>query len=942
MRIALRPPRFSGLPLERREVGHALLVHPRGEVDGRAVLFAQGLARDPEATLVVADLPSGALDTGWEPLARALADLPGSLRIVFGRGAPEETRDAAQRIAERLRRTVLAPDGAALPTAGGGLFVPGDRGSGWLKFRPGRDPQRDSQRFPKPRWEFSIPDRPWQNGPDGLVEPTPSGVWVRGASREPAPEHRRHLVETLPCDPDVISVVLGSPGGPTVSVDDVVRFWSTVLPTARHMVRFIPYGPVETLDGVALGQRLADRLDHQVAVCAGMPVVVGPEDGEPEVRGLREDGTLGWRTFVEGLLYVPAFGGAPTPPVPIGARLPLAGVPEISAGVYRYAPDAVLEVVQGGLWMRPPADPLDGDDVRRAPAVLGRPFLVFDRGTPGIAERMRALAVDLLARLGPDVRSFFRLAPADELTRAEAGRRHEAAPAAGHEPLPVAGFPAGTVAGCAAGATAELPTATTTGFPTEATAGEPSAPVRRLSAQPSAPAAASAPTAPPSAYASASASGPFPGPEGAGAPHPAPQEGEAVEPGAVAPASAPGSDAGAAESVREPLSTGVPTFPTAQQVPAAPTPPAAAGTPPPLGAAPRVRLESGLPDAPVPPVAAAVASAPQPSRPAPVPEAPAAEGPATGMPTTGGPVPGAAATGIPSPAERTPAPQAAVRVQPVPRAAARALPPQRGIAKERDWVRRTFSEQYNALAGSVSRVMSESPGLRGESGADAADALTDLVAVRLYLSGDHRGVDAAVQGATAGPHVPLARCVTAGLRRLPSYRGPSLLRADLGEAGRAWYHEGRTLTEWAFCTARTAPHVGPPDGVDFLIWSLTARRTDLLEPSVPDRVLFLPGTGFKVLKVHSGARHTLLLRELTPAEGTEDDGGRTPRVPLDQIALNSLEETMKAVEQADARWQERGAPDAVVGAPPGLITGPGVPGPGAAAGRGRSAEGAAP
>ncbi|NUK89988.1 hypothetical protein HRW07_32320 [Streptomyces lunaelactis] len=249
-------------------------------------------------------------------------------------------------------------------------------------------------------------------------------------------------------------------------------------------------------------------------------------------------------------------------------------------------------------------------------------------------------------------------------------------------------------------------------------------------------------------------------------------------------------------------------------------------------------------------------------------------------------------------------------MQPTPKAAACAVPPERGVAQERDWVRRTFKEQYNAVAGSVSRVIYESPGLRGGSKTEAAEALTELVAVRLYLSGDHRRADNAVRAATAGPHVPLARCVTAGLRRLPSYRGPALLRARLSAAERAWYREGRLATEWAFCHARTALHAGPRGGTDFLIWSMTARRTSQLDPAVPERVLFLPGTSFKVLRVEGTA---VLLRELSPSEIAEDGRVDTQGEKLDEIAVKGLGKILDALEKAGSDDKADSAD------PPGLI-----------------------
>jgi hypothetical protein len=223
--------------------------------------------------------------------------------------------------------------------------------------------------------------------------------------------------------------------------------------------------------------------------------------------------------------------------------------------------------------------------------------------------------------------------------------------------------------------------------------------------------------------------------------------------------------------------------------------------------------------------------------------------------------------------------------------------------------------------------MSESPGLRSGSREQGADTLTDLVAVRLYLGGDHDQVDAAVRRAAPGPHVPLARCVTAGLRRLPSYRGAALLHAPLTAQERGWYREGRVATEWAFCRASTVPYRLPEDDVLFLVWSMTARRTRLLDPAQPDRVLFEPGTRFRVLRTDPGEPTAVLLRELSAAEpdgpAPRSAGGAGGRpAALDALALDGLEKTLTAL---------RGGAKAAAGEPPPPGTPPGLLPPYAAA-----------
>ncbi|SEC11762.1 hypothetical protein SAMN04490357_1230 [Streptomyces misionensis] len=1164
MRRGLGAARLGGTALQCRAEGRALLVHPKGEPDPHAAAFAAGLAPDPQHTLAVVDLPHGALEGSADAVARLLAGRGDSLRLVFGRSTPQEARAVAQRIADRLDRLVLAPDGELLPTSGGGLFIPSDHGAGWLRFRPGRAAERDSRRFPKPRWEFSTFDRPWPTSGHGVAEPVPSGVWVRSPHDHAAAESGRRLVDRLPSHPDILTVVLGSPGGPPVTLADVTRLWETVLPSARSWVRFLHLGPVALPEGAeALGQELADALGQQVVLYAGVPVEARVGLDSPEVAAVRPDGTLGHRPFVSELMYFPRTGEVPAPPALFGLRGPLFGVPEITTGVYEYAADAVLEVVQSGLWMRPLAEPAGGDAVRRIPAAPGYAAILYDRSTPGAEERMRSLAEDMLWRLDPERREGFTVAPADEpgqvaVTTDDAHLWSAQAPAATGPQAAAAVAPRGPVrpAGAAPWTPAQPPRAETreTGAgassalayldvdaPPAAGRGDASPAMPPVVAPPAARTESEVPSAVPpkvetdgepargdaGAVASAAAGsvapqrlpdapvavpapspgdGPAPastaqgpaGPVPPGPVPPAPAGSQATRPAAPArvplpnlPAvSEPGGTAGPDGPMPQgdtPQHADTPTRPSTRRTDVPPRPPAPepGGTAGPNGPMPRGHTpqHADTPTRPSTPATRRTDAPPQPPAPEPVwadtpsapsapetgrgpagvptgapspvsgapaahvptppaPPAPGADGPQAPPPTptgpgprhapagtpagapegpgtgTPGPVPSAPAPRIPTPpavgvprpqspeatgpgpqgapqapsapgtpdaeaprvqspapapavrpapaparmirlesdspaaapaepagpadggraeqpvpsavaggtATKAGAPAAAapgVRVQPVPKASACAVPPERGIAKERDWVRRTLSTQYNAVAGTVSRVMSESPGLRGGARGEG-DALTDLVAVRLFLSGDHAQVNEAVRTAAVGPHVPLARCVASGLRRLPSYRGAALLRARATAAERAWFREGRLVSEWSFCTAYSAPHPGPPGGTDFLIWSITARRTNLIDPAEPDRVVFLPGTTFKVLRPSDG-EGPVLLRELSPSEIASDGKVDVQRVPLDEIALDGLDRAASALRADDAAERDqRGGARAKerFGTPPGLIGGP--------------------
>ncbi|MFJ6955824.1 hypothetical protein ACISRB_30865, partial [Micromonospora aurantiaca] len=251
---------------------------------------------------------------------------------------------------------------------------------------------------------------------------------------------------------------------------------------------------------------------------------------------------------------------------------------------------------------------------------------------------------------------------------------------------------------------------------------------------------------------------------------------------------------------------------------------------------------------------------------------------------------------------------AEARVQPVPSAGAGALlSEKKGLADERAWLRRTLSREFDVMASSVSRIMSEHPGMQG-SGVSTEDVLADSVALRLYLTGRGPGVDAGLRSGRKGPHVPFARCVVAGVSRMPSFRGTTVYRLSPTAGEWALYQDRRLVTDWSFVNALTQPCASEDGDTDVLIWSMTARRTSLLEPEgdehVEDRVLFLPGTNFKVLDLRrpaEGERGAVLLREIGANE--IDDTGRVDsnRVSLDELAITSLRRSVDRWATAEPR-----------------------------------------
>jgi hypothetical protein len=196
--------------------------------------------------------------------------------------------------------------------------------------------------------------------------------------------------------------------------------------------------------------------------------------------------------------------------------------------------------------------------------------------------------------------------------------------------------------------------------------------------------------------------------------------------------------------------------------------------------------------------------------------------------------------------------------------------------------------------------------------------------VQLYLTARGQAVDDALRTATVGPHVPFARCVVAGLSRLPSHRGPAVFTTTPTPGQWQIYRDHRLLTEWGFLHALTGPAADREGSVDVLVWSMTARRTRLLESEdgVPERVLFVPGTSFKVLEMTEpqadGTRGQILLRELTAVEIDADGRVDPNRISLDELALNSLRRQLEQWSEQESAIRVHPASAGRFGALPGL------------------------
>jgi hypothetical protein len=478
--------------------------------------------------------------------------------------------------------------------------------------------------------------------------------------------------------------------------------------------------------------------------------------------------------YARELAYEPRSGlstKARTPTI-LSYRAPVVLGEPVAPMVYRYTDDAVVEIVQSGLWVRPPEVPRHADLIRARPADPAGHAVVVDDAVPAVVPRLRALADDLVARLDDATRerSMLHLASAVAVTATR-----PAQPAGGA--LPDGATYRFTAADLMLDRLAEQIHGPTVALPVWSGRNRPAA--------------------------------------------------EPVTP---------------ETTVAPPVSGDIPLWQPGVAEPAIPsrraTPAGSRQPPPSLTADVAFRVLNSL---------------------------------------------------------QSVATDQVLRFQKDPPPASRGIPGEDGLVAERKWLREELRQEFDAAAGAVSRVLASHAGFHA-----GEETMTDAVAVRLYLSPVAAGLDAALRGGEPGPQVSFARCVAAGLARLPTHRGLAMLRADLSAADLAAISARRTLTEWGFTNALTEPAAGLQGSVDILIWSMTGRRTRLLEfgdgTGVPARVLFRPGTRFKVLET---TRQRLLLRELSP---DEPDRGH---VPFDDLAASSLQ---RAAEQ----WTVSGSPTAAL------------------------------
>jgi hypothetical protein len=118
-----------------------------------------------------------------------------------------------------------------------------------------------------------------------------------------------------------------------------------------------------------------------------------------------------------------------------------------------------------------------------------------------------------------------------------------------------------------------------------------------------------------------------------------------------------------------------------------------------------------------------------------------------------------------------------------------------------------------------------------------------------------------------------------GLRQLPIVSGP-VFATCVTPVPVAAYETGAELIEPAFVDVGLSPNHGPGDGVDYHIWSVSARKLGPIAPDEGSTAMFAAGSRFLVLGVEAGAERprVMLLDLATPPAVHEGVPGAAPQI----------------------------------------------------------------
>ncbi|WP_179953710.1 hypothetical protein [Lentzea guizhouensis] len=851
-------------PYAANFVGATLVVSaPEGPGQG-ATGLARTLPADRGRTVVVVDFPGGDQSTFWPHVVTALSGR-GPIRLAVSHAGTMRPTAPAQWLAEQLQAEVVAPDGV-LTTVPGAAFVVGTQGYGsWVRFQPNASPMPFGRRFPVPQWEAMDPNSPWPTGEIGISEPIPSGLWLRAQQPpfDPAAQDSRPIV-ALPCRDNVLTVVVGGPGQSGIPTEEVCRLLTALPQAARSRVRLVPYG----VDS-ALGQQVADELGEPIAMFTGLPVG-NLRGGGPAVIAVDPRGQQTWRPFVTEVQCVPH----ESVPVVSGYRAPVQGLSEVSPGVFALGEGVVLEVVPSGLWVREADEPYNASEVRSqavdpewARLTVGTP----GRTTPGAVAVHGAALVE---RLEPEVRKLLRLVFCDAtVSPPPPPAPQHAAPVHAAETTATFGVTAGAEAAPASAAASSSGPGTNiaaalgaashalsqrdstdngTGFFAAVTPVEPDRPAY-ASIEPDRPARPTFGGGVSGEYEQRPVYDPEPRATFAGIPV-----------GTETPARSSYESEPRATFAGIPVDTDAPARPafgavTESEPPARPA----------FGA---VTAEAGPAMATV--TSHALAESEEAAYPSSDPDAAAVRF------RVDGPLPAQPLASWELPAQNTGERETVA-------------PDHSSSDVERDAVRRALGERYGVHAATVCRLLAQRPDAEEDPAAFEA-MVTDLTALLACVSQDEEMVVDTLRMGRLGRLRPYVACIVSGLNRLPVHNGVATVWGVSGPTGPRRYRSGDVLVEHGLLDAVANPAQRVEGAVEYLLWSVSGRRVEVADRvavATEERVVFPPGTGFRVLAVaEAEGDHPMqvLLQEMAGPAAEQEIANTRPSVlsQLERAAAN--------------------------------------------------------
>ncbi|MFJ5990286.1 hypothetical protein [Lentzea sp. NPDC092896] len=212
---------------------------------------------------------------------------------------------------------------------------------------------------------------------------------------------------------------------------------------------------------------------------------------------------------------------------------------------------------------------------------------------------------------------------------------------------------------------------------------------------------------------------------------------------------------------------------------------------------------------------------------------------------------------------------------------------------ERDTVRRALGERYGVHAATVVRLLSQRPDAEEDPAAFEA-MVTDLTALLACVSQDEEMVVETLRMGRLGRLRPYVACIVSGLNRLPVHNGIAAVWGMSGPTGPRRYRHGEVLVEHGLLDAVANPSQRIEGVTEYLIWSVTGRVvevTDRVAVSTEERVLFAPGTPFRVLAVAEAEGdhpQQVLLQEISGPAAEQEIAGMRPSVlsQLERAAAN--------------------------------------------------------